>query len=420
MDRVQALLEQIEATLGGAAMLSSPLAVLLGLAGLALIASVVLIGLLVSGARLISAVRRASAAAAIRLAKETKLVVLIADGGGRAPRFAREALDEHFAAFTFDAPVDIRLFPLNLPVPDGRDRQGRRRVIAAAQFWMRQCDADLVIWGKWSAKGGRRRFFAAAPTPEGELPSPVEIDFPRRTSPEHGRLALGFLAAGVLRPTLSRPYDFKADRLAPLAQRVAQAASQAFTLFGPTTARRIADDYANAAASLGDRLAERSWLDQSLTIASQALDAIDRRTEPVAWARVRQTVARAHGALGEQTRDQKLLTQSRDGFRDALDALAGTDSLILAQGAARGLQRADSALETLRNPPRPQLVQPAQQRRPAAAGPVVAGQGQPGQAQPAAGQSGQGGGAQPQPAAANQTAPGQMRSFYGNYAASLI
>jgi hypothetical protein len=232
-------------------------------------------------------------------------------------------------------------------------------------------------------------------------------------------LALGFLAAGVLRPTLSRPYDFKADRLAPLAQRVAQAASEAFTLFGPKTARRIADDYANAAASLGDRLAERSWLDQSLTIATQALEAMDRRTEPVPWARVRQTVARAHGALGEQTRDQKLLTQSRDGFRDALDALAGTDSLILAQGAARGLQRADAALETLRNPPRPQLVQPGQQRRPASGGPNPAGHGQAGQGQPAPA-NGQSGLAQPQPAPANQLAPGQMRSFYGNYAASLI
>jgi hypothetical protein len=419
VDRVQALLEQTEAVLGGAGVLTSPLAVLLGLAGLVLVASVALIGLLRASARFVGAARRASAAAAIRLAKETKLVVLIADSGGRAPRFARAALDEHFAAFTFDAPVDIRFFPLRLPVPDGRDRQAHRRVVSAAQFWMRQCDADLVIWGKWSAKGGRRRFFAAAPTPDGELPSPVEIDINRRTSPELGRLALGFLAAGVLRPTLSRPYDFKADRLAPLAQRVAQAASEAFTLFGPKTARRIADDYANAAASLGDRLAERSWLDQSLTIATQALEAMDRRTEPVPWARVRQTVARAHGALGEQTRDQKLLTQSRDGFRDALDALAGTDSLILAQGAARGLQRADAALETLRNPPRPQLVQPGQQRRPASGGPNPAGHGQAGQGQPAPA-NGQSGLAQPQPAPANQLAPGQMRSFYGNYAASLI
>lgn len=325
--------------------------------------------------------------------KKGAAILILVAGYGRTARIAKEALEKHFADFTFNAPFQVELFPLQLPSPSTSSPRESRKGLALARRWRAEADADLIVWGNIGALRAKTDYLLLpAPGPGASEAEPQRMREISPSKADQRALALAYMAARAVRPTLSRPYDFKPDR-------IRSSVSLLGTLIGtpidktldPVTRRAIAGDYAAAAASLGDRLGDPSWLETAISAAEAALPTADRRAEPAAWARLKQTIARSNGALGELRRDVRLLQAARKEFQEALDAVSPTPELQAAQVAARGLARCESSIEALS---RPQAA-----AKPAAAQPQ--GQRQPGQQ----GQAGE---------------PGRLRSFYGSYAASMI
>ncbi|MET0545163.1 MAG: hypothetical protein ABWZ40_02525 [Caulobacterales bacterium] len=329
-------------------------------------------------------VRRVIRTVRARTLKEKKgaaILILIA-GYGRTARIAKEALEQHFSAFTFDAPHQIEFFPLQLPSPSTSSHRESRRGLRLARRWRAEADADLIVWGNIGALRAKTDYLLLpAPGPGAEEAEPQRMREINASRPEDRALALAYMAARAVRPTLSRPYDFKPDRIRPSVSLLGGLINaQIEKTLDPGTRRAIAGDYAAAAASLGDRLGDPSWLETAIAAAEAALPTADRRAEPAAWARLKQTIARSNGALGELRRDVRLLQAAKKEFQEALDAVSPTPEMQAAQVAARGLQRCESSIEALS---RPQAAQnPAPQRSP--------------------------------------NEPGKLRSFYGSYAASMI
>jgi hypothetical protein len=314
--------------------------------------------------------------------KGAAILILVA-GHGRSARIAKTALEQHFSSFTFDAPHQIEYFPLDLPPPGASSVREMRRGLARARKWRAEADADLIVWGRIGGLRAKTDYLlASAPGPGADEVEPLRMREIGPSKPDDRALTLAYMAARAVRPTLNRPYDFKPDKIRASVELLAGLIGPHLDkTLDPVTRRAVAGDFAAAAASLGDRLGDPSWLESAIAAAESALPTADRRAEPAAWARLKQTIARANGALGELRRDVRLLQAARKDFQEALDAVAPTPELQAAQIAARGLARCEASIDALSRPqaaPAPQQQQPGKQD------------------------------------------PTRLRSFYGSYAASMV
>ena len=83
------------------------------------------------------AVRRLIRTVHARRLKEKKgaAILILVAGYGRTARIAKEALEKHFGDFTFNAPFQVELFPLQLPSPSTSSPREARKGLALARRW---------------------------------------------------------------------------------------------------------------------------------------------------------------------------------------------------------------------------------------------------------------------------------------------
>ncbi|MGE0829585.1 MAG: hypothetical protein AB7O04_09560 [Hyphomonadaceae bacterium] len=296
-----------------------------------------------------SAASVALKAQALRKQKDHRALVLIGyvDGGSYGLRQElKEAIEENFGLFAFQAEAVVELFPIRLAtLPQKANAEKRRRVAQVAVDVLDKSAADVMIWGKRSFLGKLDLRMTTAPS-FGRLPAVdhVQLQWRQGKPADSVQQALAYACARRARPVLNRPQDYKPERLQPIVEALDRLVSDPPAELSDSVMMDILNDFASGALSLGERGGNVIWLQKSLDARQNYLDQVDRSIDPGAWGSAQQEIGRALAALGEREGARDKLEEAVSRLRLAMDALRATESLQHAEVAMRALQRAEQTL----------------------------------------------------------------------------
>jgi tetratricopeptide (TPR) repeat protein len=291
----------------------------------------------------------------LRKQKDHRAMILIAYfdgvGGHNLREQIRQAIAGYFGDFAFQAPVQVELFPLRLPLlPARANLEKRRRLAVAALEALEKASGDVIVWGARNPVTGRCDVRMTAAPLYGHTPELHAIDFNWRPGGSFDGLdqAVTYAAARRARPVLNRPQDYKPEKLQPIVDALDKLVSDPPQSLCDAAQLEILSDYASGALSLGERGGDARWLEKALDARRMFLDKVDRTSDPGAWGAAQQEVGRALAALGERQADRGKLEEAVNTLKQSLDALRATESLQAAEVAMRALQRAEQTLSQRR------------------------------------------------------------------------
>jgi hypothetical protein len=288
-------------------------------------------------------------AQSLKRTKDHRALVLVGfiDGGPVGLRNElKEAIEDNFGLFAFQAEVVVELFPIRLPTLSSKAHAERRRRIAqAAVDILERSAADVIIWGRRTLSGQLDLRMTTAPG-FGRLPTVdvVQLDWRKGRPNESVQQALAYACARRARPVLNRPQDYKPERLQPIVEALDRLVEDPPAELSESVMMDILSDFASGALSLGERGGSARWLQKSLDARQRYLDNVDRSVDPGAWGAAQQEIGRALAALGEREGARDKLEEAVSRLRIAMDALRATESLQHAEVAMRALQRAEQTL----------------------------------------------------------------------------
>lgn len=289
---------------------------------------------------------------AIRDGRDHRAAILFAqiEGGGGAALRGRmiEAMERSFGAYAFQSDVRIETYPLRLPLDRLKFRPDeQRRIFAAAADALARTDTDVIVWGRRKV-GGRVELRVLEPPARHQMPRAHRIAFRLQGGPdgiERAAQILAYACARRARPVLNRPQDYKPEKLQPIVQALNALVDDAPETLNDAARLEVLGDFASGALSLGERGGETGWLVKALDARRQYLERVDRGEDPGAWGRAQQEVGRALAALGEREADRSKLEDAVTILKSSLDALRATESLQAAEIAMRALNRAEQTLQ---------------------------------------------------------------------------
>lgn len=302
-----------------------------------------------------SSARIAMRSQQLRKQKDHRAMILVAYfdgiGGHKLREQVRAAVAGYFGDFAFQAPVQVELFPLRLPMlPAKANLEKRRRLAVAALEALEKASGDVIVWGSRNGMTGRCDLRMTAAPLYGHTPDLHAIDFRWRPGQSFDGLdqAVAYAAARRARPVLNRPQDYKPEKLQPIINALDKLVTDPPDTLCDAAQLEILSDYASGALSLGERGGEARWLEKALDARRMFLDKVDRTSDPGAWGAAQQEVGRALAALGERQADRGKLEEAVLTLKQSLDALRATESLQAAEVAMRALQRAEQTLSQRR------------------------------------------------------------------------
>ncbi|MGE3143646.1 MAG: hypothetical protein AB7L65_10025, partial [Hyphomonadaceae bacterium] len=293
--------------------------------------------------------RMALRAQALKRAKDHRASILIAqiEGGDSALRQElKEAIEDNFGLFAFQAEVQVDQFPIKLAtLANGAHPEKRRRVAVEAAEALERSAADVIIWGKrsWLGKLDLRLMTLPAYGRTHDVQN-IQLTWRRGRPDETVQRALGYACARKARPVMNRPQDYKPERLQPIVEALDKMSTTRPQELSEGLQLDILNDFASGALSLGERGGHIRWLQKALDARQQYLDKVDRTTDPGAWGAAQQEIGRALAALGEREGARDKLEEAVSRLKLAMDALRATDSLQHAEVAQRALHRAEQTL----------------------------------------------------------------------------
>lgn len=297
-----------------------------------------------------SATRQALRAQALKRQKDHRAMVLVAniDGGGgaRLREHLMAAIETHFGAFAFSAPIQVEPFPIKLKIiPPKAHHERIRRVGVQAGEVLERSDADVIVWGRRGVGDKVELRIVSAPGP-GRSPETHVIEFKLKGGhiPAGVEEAIAYACARRARPILNRPQDYKPEKLQPIVEALDTLVQDPPSSLSEQSFLEILGDYASGALSLGERGGGSHWLDKALDARRQYLDRVQRGEDPTSWGMAQQEVGRALAALGEREGARDKLEEAVNVLKVSLDALRATESLQSAEVAMRALQRAEQTL----------------------------------------------------------------------------
>lgn len=302
-----------------------------------------------------AAARMALRTQALRNQRDHRASILIANIDGPMGRTVREdlkeAIEENFGDFTFQAQVSVDLFPTKLDVVGKTGNAERRRQVAfQATDLLERAQADVIVWGKRGLFSRKLELRIVAEPGPGRTPEVHALTLQWRPGdPGDGvSEAVAYACARRARAVLNRPQDYKPEKLQPIVEALDRLVSNEPTDAGDQVLMEILGDFASGALSLGERGGDVRWLQKALDARRMYLDRVDRTADPGAWGAAQQEVGRALAALGEREGARDKLEEAVAVLRQSLDALRATESLQHAEVALRALTRAEQTLQQRR------------------------------------------------------------------------
>lgn len=283
----------------------------------------------------------AGTAAQVRKGTDIGARVLITQGFGKKGKSASEFLSAaartHLKQFMFGGPFDVIDFPAKI------------RNEEEAQSLLKQAGADLVMWGEGIKK--KQVVTRIARRDDSKKNTQYQhrtITLPSATDSWTKPLsaALAYATARELRPALSRPQDFRAERLEPVVNALEKILEDNP---GMDSILRgdIEDDYSAgtvqlAIAGVGD------WGERSVDVLQDTLESIDRSETPERWVKAKINLGRALKLKCETKFDPIILQEGVNHLTDALEALRAESKFKTAELAAQTISECQKMLGTRR------------------------------------------------------------------------
>lgn len=283
----------------------------------------------------------AGTAAQVRRGTDIGSRVLITQGFGRngkaASEFLSEAARTHLKGFMFGGPFDVIDFP------------ARIRNEEEAQSLLKQAGADLVLWGE----GVKKKQIVARIARRDDTKKTTQ--YQHRTiilPPEKAKwtkplsAALAYATARELRPALSRPQDFRAERLEPVVNSLRKILDENPGMDAKLRGD-IEDDFSAGTVQLAIANID-DWATRSVEILEGTLEGIDRSETPDRWVQAKINLGRALKLQCEQKFDPIVLQESVNHLTDALESLRSENKFKTAELAAQTISECQKMLGTRR------------------------------------------------------------------------
>lgn len=295
-----------------------------------------------------SATRQAIQAQNLKKQKDHRALVLVAqmDGAGRLRDHLMAAIETHFGAFAFQAPIQVEPFPVSLKIlPEKAHPEKVRRIAVQAADILERSAGDVIVWARRGVGDRVELRMVAHPAPGRPLDTHV-IEFKLKSGyiPSGVEETIAYACARRARPILNRPQDYKPEKLQPIVEALDELVQDPPPSLNDAAELEVLNDFASGALSLGERGGALHWLEKALDARRQYLERVDRHAEPGAWGAAQQEIGRALAALGEREGARDKLEEAVAVLKVSLDALRTTDSLQSAEVAMRALQRAEQTL----------------------------------------------------------------------------
>jgi tetratricopeptide (TPR) repeat protein len=203
---------------------------------------------------------------------------------------------------------------------------GERSVaIAAAETrgrkWLKQKNADVLIWGEVGAADRvlRLRFLAR----EGESGSakPYALNSELTLPPEFGAdlgAILALQAATSIAPVRERSGEALAGLIEPVAAKLKPLAENPPAIFSSDTRARLWHAYALGEARLGEERGDNARLVNAIAYYRKVLEEWTRERVPLDWAKTHNNLGTALQSLGERESGTARLEEAVAAFREAL------------------------------------------------------------------------------------------------------
>lgn len=327
--------------LGAEGLAAFGFAVLVMLAGFALIAG---IGLL---RRFASSVRNAARTRAARIDRSAGFRILLSRpvgrGAGPAGKWLGCSLEDHLATFSFGAPFRL--------VTVGAIQGGLSpKAIAKARRRMASADADLYVWATCLGKGTRGLELHGLSRGGGLKPDDARvfsIALPGRNKDRAAPInqLAAYLIAKQLQPALSNPQGFRAEKIKLLA------ASLEEILVGikgcdAALQNEIEADFCASGVRVAEELGDLEALDKVILLRRAHLERADGVADPERMIEARMDLGRALLARAEKQFDQPVLQEAIAQLAQAVEALRGDPAIQRAQAASDALFKAQSMIES--------------------------------------------------------------------------
>jgi tetratricopeptide (TPR) repeat protein len=262
---------------------------------------------------------------AVKAADGTQFAILVAQLDGDANRSqTKHILAELEKQFPPHGAARLHVLPYTEVLAIG---VGERTVaIAAAEAqgrkWLRQKNADVLIWGEVGAADRvlRLRFLA----PEGDPASakPYALNAELTLPPEFGAdlgAILALQAATSIAPVYERSGEALADLIGPVVAKLKPLAENPPTSFSSDTRAQLWHAYALGEDRLGGERGENARLVNAIDYYRKVLEEWTRERVPLYWATTQNNLGTALRSLGERESGTARLEEAVAAFREALE-----------------------------------------------------------------------------------------------------
>ena len=260
--------------------------------------------------------------------------------GNAMAKALRVALQEEMKHFSFGAPYEV----IKAIAPKATKKLGLRDV---ARKWLTRASADLIVWG-YRERGPKAPLVLDILSCEGSL-SPAEAQQTRVYLPhdyaktsETVRRAGAYLVARALQPGLARATAFRAEKLAPVAEILADILAHPGSLPAQTLSM-LETDYCAMALHIGSD----SGLEQVAKLRRKRLsDGAVPDTETQIAARI--DLGRALLGISAKAFDPARVREAMDHLKAAVELLKLNPTIQLANHTTNAVQKGQAMLSARR------------------------------------------------------------------------
>ena len=263
-------------------------------------------------------------------------------GSGKATRFLGEALEDHFATFSFGAPYRLIKSP---NIPGGRSPQSvklaRRRLAAS--------DADMIVWADRTSSGEEGLHIYGLSRGGGLRADEAEVfAFSLTGKPAEWtdaiKSAAAFKLARELQPALKNPESFRGEKMKELASALESVIAPDVPL---STAMRaeLEADFCACAVHVAEDAGEPVWLDRVIDLRRTALSDPSYANNTQGSIQARIDLGRALLIKAEKQYDQAILQEAINHLGAVVTALQSDPMIARARNASEAMYKAQAMIE---------------------------------------------------------------------------
>jgi tetratricopeptide (TPR) repeat protein len=259
-----------------------------------------------------------------RKADGTQFTLLVAELDGDTDhtqtRHILAELEKQFPA-RGEARLHVLPYPEALKPGPGERTAALKAAEERGRRWLRDKNADVLIWGEVGAKDKVLRLRFTAPLGDGGGQKPYKMNSTLELPPNFGSdlgAVLAAQAATAISPVYERSGEALAALIAPVVAKLKPLAENPPGSFADETRATLWQAYADGAQRLGDERGDNAQLATAIDFYKRVLTIRPRDKALLEWAKTQNKLGIALSLLGARESGTARLEEAAAAFREAL------------------------------------------------------------------------------------------------------